>query len=176
VRSRCEKTVATIVRNKGFEDFLPIHASRRRWSDRLKSVELPLFPGYVFCRLEPQQRLSVLTIPGVLHLVGIGKTPIPIEDHEITAIQSIIQSGLAAEPWPFLEPGQRVRLNRGPLAGFEGMLIKAAKPQRLVVSVTLLKRSIAVSIEQHWATPLGENRRQAVNPLLPVTNRKCCSL
>ena len=88
--------------NKGFEEFLPVYQCRRRWSDRLKEVEFPLFPGYVFCRLNPQYRLPLLTIPGVLHFVGIGKTPVPLEDAEITAIQAAVRSGLSTEPWPFL--------------------------------------------------------------------------
>src|SRR5579863_2483916 len=87
VKSRSEKIVATIARNKGFEEFLPLYQSRRRWSDRFKSVELPLFPGYVFCRLNPEFRLPLLTIPGVMSFVGIGKVPVPIEEAEIAAIK-----------------------------------------------------------------------------------------
>src|SRR5271166_5962060 len=86
VRSRCEKIVAAMIHNKGFQEFLPLYRSRRRWSDRLKSVELPLFPGYVLCRLNPLCRLRLLTIPGVQHFVGIGKTPVPIEESEIASI------------------------------------------------------------------------------------------
>jgi len=113
VKSRSEKVVSTIARNKGFEEFLPVYECRQRWSDRLKSVEFPLFPGYVFCRLDPRHRLPLLTIPGVLQFVGIGKTPVPIDDEEIIAIQSAVKSGLSSEPWPFLEAGQRVRLRMG---------------------------------------------------------------
>src|SRR5262245_13741136 len=80
VKSRCEKVVSLMAQQKGLEEFLPLYQSRRRWSDRLKSVELPLFPGYLFCRLNPQHRLPLLTIPGVMHMVGIGKTPVPIAD------------------------------------------------------------------------------------------------
>jgi transcription antitermination factor NusG len=154
VQSRCEKVVATIARNKGFEEFLPLHKSRRRWSDRLKAMDLPLFPGYIFCRLEPQRRLPLLTIPGVLHFVGIGKTPSPIEDTEIAAIRTAVGSGILTEPWPFLDAGQRVRLEDGPLAGLEGILVETPQRQRVVVSVTLLKRSVAVAIERHWAAPV----------------------
>jgi transcription antitermination factor NusG len=154
VQSRCEKVVAAVARNKGFEEFLPLQQGRRRWSDRLKSIELPLFPGYIFCRLDPQRRLPLLTIPGVLHFVGIGKIPSPIEDMEIAAIQTAVGSGILTEPWPFLEAGQRVRLEDGPLAGLEGILVEGPKRQRVVVSVTLLKRSVAVAIERHWATPV----------------------
>ena len=85
VKSRSEKTVAMMAQNKGFEEFVPLYQSRRRWSDRMKSLELPLFPGYVFCRLNVERRMPLLTIPGVLHFVGIGRTPMPIEDAEIGA-------------------------------------------------------------------------------------------
>jgi len=172
VKSRCEKAVAMMAQNKGFEEFLPLYQSRHRWSDRLKLVELPLFPGYLFCRLDPHNRLPLLTIPGVLHFVGIGKTPVPIEDAEIAAIQTAIRSGLLTEPWPYLEVGQRVRLDDGPLAGLEGILVGTSKQQRVVVSVTLLKRSVAVAIERRWATPLGSGRPLAmqVKPLLPQTS------
>jgi transcription antitermination factor NusG len=159
VKSRCEKVVAAMANNKGFEEFLPVYQSRRRWSDRLKSVEFPLFPGYVFCRLNPQRRMPLLTIPGVLHFVGIGKTPVPLEDAEVAAIQAAVRSGLSTEPWPFLEVGQRVRLEEGPLAGAEGIFVGTSKQDRLVVSVSLLRRSVAVNIERHWATPVDGNGR-----------------
>lgn len=162
VKSRAEKAVAMMARNKGFEEFLPVYASRNRWSDRTKSVEMPLFPGYVFCRLNPEHRLPVLTIPGVLHFVGIGKTPLPVADAEVAAIRQAVECGLSAEPWPFLEVGQRVRLERGPLAGIEGILVEARKEQRLIVSVTLLQRSVAVGIERHWVTPLDASGHRAV--------------
>ncbi len=159
VKSRCEKVVATIARNKGFEEFLPLYESRRRWSDRLKAIELPLFPGYIFCRLDPEHRLPLLTIPGVLHFVGFGKIPAPIEDTEVAAIQTAVRSGLSTEPCPFLDVGQRVRLDDGPLAGLEGILVGTSKGERIVVSVTVLKRSVAVAIERHWAAPVDVTGR-----------------
>jgi transcription antitermination factor NusG len=166
VQSRCEKVVAAVARNKGFEEFLPLQQGHRRWSDRLKAIDLPLFPGYLFCRLDPQRRLPLLTIPGVLHFVGIGKIPSPIEDMEIAAIQAAVGSGIATEPWPFLEVGQRVRLEDAPLVGLEGILVETPKRQRVVVSITLLKRSVAVAIERHWATPVDvSGEMQAVHGL-----------
>jgi transcription antitermination factor NusG len=164
VRPRYEKTVAMIARNKGFEEFLPIQQSRRRWSDRVKSVELPLFPGYVFCRLDPEHRLPLLTIPGALQMVGIGKMPVAIDDLEIAAIRAAVQSGLLIEPWPFLEVGQRVQLQEGPLAGLEGLLVEVRKQQRIVVSVSLLGRSVAVEIEREWVRPLDVNRSTITTP------------
>src|SRR5579864_9105142 len=114
VKPRFEKSVSKIVRNKGYEEFLPLYQCRRRWSDRFQSVELPLFPGYVFCQLNPQFRLPLLTIPGALHLIGVGKIPSPIDDEEIATLQVAMHAGLWAEPWPFLNVGQRVRLEEGP--------------------------------------------------------------
>jgi transcription antitermination factor NusG len=176
VKSRCEKIAASMAQNRGFEEFLPLYQSRHRWSDRVKSVELPLFPGYIFCRLNPDHRLPLLTIPGVLHLVGIGKTPAPIEDAEIAAIQSAVRSGLSAEPWSFLEVGQRVRLEDGPLVGLEGILIEANEEQRIVVSVTLLRRSVAVAIERHWVRPLDAHGRPAPIQLRPLMAANSLSL
>jgi transcription antitermination factor NusG len=160
VKSRAEKFVATMAHNKGFEEFLPLYQCRHRWSDRFKTVELPLFPGYVFCRVNPEHRLPLLIIPGVLHFVGIGKVPVAIDDGEIAAIQSAVNSGLAVEPWNYLEVGQRVVLEYGPLAGLEGILIEARKQHRIVVSVRLLQRSVAVEIDRDWARPLAANRLQ----------------
>ncbi len=168
VKSRSEKIVSTIARNKGFEEFLPLYQSRRRWSDRFKSVDVPLFPGYVFCRLNPEFRLPLLTIPGVLSFVGIGKVPVPIDDAEIAAIQTAVGSGLLAEPYPFLEVGQRVRIAEGPLTGIEGLLVEVRKQQRLAVSVSLLKRSVAVEIDRHWVRPLDAGGREISVQIRPA--------
>jgi transcription antitermination factor NusG len=167
VKPRFERTVATSARNKGYEEFLPLYQCRRRWSDRFRSVELPLFPGYIFCQLNPEFRLPLLTIPGALHFIGVGRIPAPIEDEEIAALQTAMRSGLWAEPWPFLNVGQRVRLEEGPLAGLEGLLIEVRNKQRLIVSVTLLKRSVAVEIERDWVRPLDCNRSRILSTLKP---------
>jgi transcription antitermination factor NusG len=159
VKSNFEKTVAAVVRHKGFEEFLPLYRSRHQWSDRLQSVESPLFPGYIFCRINPNFRLPILVIPGVLHFIGIGKVPVPIDDSEIAAIQKAVRSGLPTEPWEYMNVGQLVRLDYGPLAGLEGVLIEARKQFRIVVSVSLLQRSVAVEIERNWVTPLGPDRQ-----------------
>src|SRR5713101_8918472 len=113
-RSRYENLVATLLRGKGYELFLPVYKSRRRWSDRIKELELPLFPGYLFCRFNPLDRFPILVTPGVTGVVGYGKSPAPIDDAEIAAIQAAVQSGLPKEPWPFLKLGQKVRVDYGP--------------------------------------------------------------
>lgn len=167
VKSRCERIVATTMANKCFEEFLPLYQCRRRWSDRMKTVEFPLFPGYVFCRLNPAHRLPVLTIPGVLHFVGIGNVPAAIEDAEIAAIKAAVDSGLWIQPWPFLKVGQHVRLDNGPLAGIEGIFVGDSKQDRIIVSVTLLQRSVAVSIERHWVGPRDASRTPVSLPAPP---------
>jgi transcription antitermination factor NusG len=163
VKSNCERSVAAGIRHRGYQDFSPFYTCRHRWSDRVKSVEVPLFPGYVFCRLDPTRRLPVLTIPGALHFVGIGKVPTPVDEGEIAAIQRAVRSGFAIQPCAYLRVGQSVRLDEGPLAGLEGILVDTHKPFRVVVSVSLLQRSVAVEIERDWVTPLDADRR----PLLP---------
>jgi transcription antitermination factor NusG len=164
-RVQHEKIVAQALAVKGYEEFLPLCRCRRRWSDRIKDLELPLFPGYVFCRFDAEQRLPILVTPGVHHIVGIGKIPLPVEEAEIAAIQSIVRTGLPTEPWPFLQVRQRVRIDSGPL---EGLLLAVKKPYRLVVSVTLLQRSVAVEIDSVWVTPLALPQR----PRSPQTSQR----
>jgi transcription antitermination factor NusG len=98
-------------------------------------------------------------IPGVSLIVGMGKTPVAIDEGEIAAIQSAVKSGLPSQPWPFVQIGQRVRIEHGPLCGLEGVLLDFRGHHRLVLSVTLLQRSIAVQIENAWVTPISTNTR-----------------
>ena len=165
VRSRYENIVTAHLTGMGYESFLPLYMSRRRWSDRFKEIEAPLFPGYVFCRLNPLDRLPILMTPGVFHVVGMGKTPVAIEETEITAIQAAIKSGLSSRPWPFMEVGQRVRIEYGPLCGLDGVLLDFRGHHRLVLSVTLLRRSIAVQVEEAWVTPILQHSRPYTGPV-----------
>jgi transcription antitermination factor NusG len=150
VKPNHEKSVATILREKGIEEFLPLFRSRRRWSDRFKTVDLPLFPGYLFCRLNLDQRLPLLTTPGLLYIVGTRKTPISVDEGEILAIRSVLRSGLPCAPWPSLVIGQKVHLEKGPLSGLEGVLARIGNHNKIYVSVTLLKRSVSVEVESDW--------------------------
>jgi transcriptional antiterminator NusG len=145
-----EKTVAECLRMKGFEEFLPLYKTRKRWSDRFKEVHLPFFPGYIFCRFDVTNRLPILTTQGVSFIVGSGKIPIAIPDQEIAALKLVVSSGLAAGPCPFLELGQRVRIGEGPLEGLEGILTNIKSEWRVVVSVSLLQRSLSVEIDRQW--------------------------
>jgi transcription antitermination factor NusG len=152
VRTRYESVAATVLRGKGFESFLPMYKSRRRWSDRIKEIQLPLFPGYLFCRLDLQNRLPILTTPGVVQIVGVGKKPMPLDEYEVQAIQTVVKSGLSREPWPFLQVGNRVRIEHGPLSDLEGILLAFRGHYRIVLSVTLLQRAVAVEIDQAWVS------------------------
>ena len=154
VRARHEVGVADHLDGKGYEWFLPLYKLRRRWSDRIKEVEAPLFPGYLFCRLNPQDRLPILKTPGVIQIVGYNRTPIPVDEQELRAIQRMVASGIPNQPWPFLGAGDRVRIESGPFTGLEGILVEFKGNHRLVLSVTLLQRSVAVEIDSACVTSL----------------------
>lgn len=151
-RSNQERLSATVLAAKGYDPFLPTYRVRRRWSDRVVVSELPVFSGYVFCRFDVKKRLPILTTPGVVSLVGFGTEPAAISDSEIEAIQSVLGSGLNAAPHPFLKEGQRIRVKCGALEGLEGILLKQKTEWRMVISVTMLQRSIAVEIDREWIT------------------------
>jgi transcription antitermination factor NusG len=155
VRSNYETNVGTVLDHKGVERFLPTYRSRRKWADRVKTLDLPLFPGYVFCRIRLDERNLVLTTGGVVDIVSIGRVPAPVSDAEIEAIRTVVQSPAHAEPWPFLKIGETVRIHSGALAGLEGILIRVKNSWRLVISVTLLERSVAVEIDAAYVSPLS---------------------
>jgi len=142
-----EHITAKHLRLRGYEVFLPCYHDRRRWSDRVKVVDRALFPGYLFYRFDANFACKVMTVPGVICIVGDGSAPLPIPAHEIDAIQRIINTHYAAEPWPVAHMGQKVRIESGPLRGIEGLLLRTTNRQRLVVSVSLLQRSVAVEID-----------------------------
>ena len=154
VRTRGEQRVQRALTNREFETLLPIYIDVRRYSDRLKKVPVALFPGYLFCRLDPDHPLSIVTTPGVESIVGRGGVPEPIPDEEIFAIQRVLQEGKNPIPWPYLKAGDRVRVQFGSLEGVEGTLIKTRGVDRLVLSIDLLKRSISFEIEREWVRPL----------------------
>ena len=154
VRSNFERITSTHLQERGFEEFAPCYKVERRWSDRKKQIDQFLFPGYVFCRFNPQNRLLVLTAPGVVDVVGWGKVPEPIPDEEIERVRKMVESGVLVSPWPYLELGQNVLIEQGPLAGTEGILIEVKGRCRLVVSINLLKRSISAEVERSCVRPV----------------------
>jgi transcription antitermination factor NusG len=148
-----EKSVVSLLRSKGLIEFLPLYVSCRRWSDRTKQIELPLFPGYVFCRFDANHRLPILTTPGVSYVVGIGGVPEPADEEEITALQCVVRSGLFLQPWPFLKIGERVTIQEGPLRNLQGILTEIQGARNLIVSISLLQRSVAVRVERTGVRP-----------------------
>lgn len=170
VRSRHEKIVGSFLESFGYSWFLPTYKARRRWSDRIKEVEAPLFPGYLFCRFDIHNRLPILTIPGIQHIVGGTSLPTPIEPSEIDFLQTVIRAGTGREPWPFLQVGDRLRIEHGSLAGVEGILLQVKGRHRLVLSVTLLQRSVAVDVDSAWVgsvlpRPGADRARFGQNPM-----------
>jgi transcription antitermination factor NusG len=153
VRTKHELNVAHLLRGRGYSPFVPLYQQRRRWSDRTKVVDAPLFPGYLFCRLDLQNRLPVLMTPGVTQIVGYRRVPIPVDEEEMKAIQAMISSGLPHQPCPFVQIGDRVRIERGPLRGLEGILQEVRGEQRMVLSVSLLQRSVYVEIDPSDVKP-----------------------
>lgn len=155
VKSRCEFKTQDDLCLRGFPVFLPVGKVRRQWSDRVKVLEAPLFPGYLFSRFDLESRFRVLNLQGVARIVGAGQVPIPVEESEIIGLQRLIESKVLLTAWPFLHPGQKVIIGHGPLAGLEGTVIRADDGKsRVAVSVGLLQRSISAEVERDWIEPV----------------------
>lgn len=165
VRTRWEGSTAVLLSGKGYQTLLPTFQTKKRWNGRIRQLNAPLFPGYVFCQFNALNRLPILVTPGVIAVVGRGRVPVPVEDAEIAALQSIVSSGLRAEPWPYLEIGQRIRIETGALGGLEGVLINIKGNNRVVVSVSLLRRSVALEIDRTCVSPLGFARTSVLEPI-----------
>jgi transcription antitermination factor NusG len=145
--ARHEKTVARQLDQRCIEKFLPLYRSLRRWKDRRKLVDLALFPSYVFVRIEARDKLRVLQVPGVVSLVTFNGQLAALPEQEINALRSGLDHGIYAEPCPYLRVGRQVRVAAGPLAGAEGILIKKKEKCRVVISLDVLMRSVAVEVD-----------------------------
>jgi len=159
VWSRKEASVLAHLEGQGFQCFLPTYKSQRKWSDRVKELEQPLFPGYLFSRFNLQNRRPLVMTPGVIQIVGNGKCPIPVADAEISALQTAVASELPRQPWPYLAVGEQVRVNSGSLRGIEGILVNFKGSHRVVISVSLLQRSVAVEVDLAWVSAV-EGQKQ----------------
>jgi transcription antitermination factor NusG len=153
VRPRAERRVQKGLANVGLETFVAWHGVRRRWADRIKVLEQNLIPGYVFCQSAFSDRLAVMHQTGVERIVSFNRTPALIPDAEIASLRRAVQSELPLGPWPYLKAGQRVRIERGSLAGLEGTLARESAGWRVVVSVSALQRSIAVEVDRDMIAP-----------------------
>jgi transcription antitermination factor NusG len=148
VRSRHEKVVDLGLSAKGYYHYLPLYASSHRSGRGFRAVQLPLFSGYVFASFDPSRPLPILQIPGVLYVVRNGKTSTAIDEIELKRIQLASNSGLDVEPSPFLTSGDWVLVERGALHGLEGHLVSIRGKSRLVLSISLLQRSISVEVDR----------------------------
>jgi len=169
-RANHEKRVREQLEQKSVESFLPAYETVRRWRDRRMRLQLPLFPGYVFVRMALMDRLRVLQVPGVVRLVGFNGTPAPLPDQDIESLRGALCQQLRAEPHPYLTIGKRVRILRGPLEGKEGILVRRKANLRVILSIDLIVRSIAVDVdavdlEPILTRPVGTESRAATPSL-----------
>jgi transcription antitermination factor NusG len=146
VRSGSEPIAKQALDNRGYDSFYPTISERKRYCDRMKTVESVAFPGYIFCRLDLRKKTTILSSPAVQSIVGCGHAPSPIPDEEIEQIRRALDAG--GRPAAYARAGQRVKIEFGSLAGLEGVLINDQHGKRLVVSIELLQRSVAVQIDE----------------------------
>jgi transcription antitermination factor NusG len=144
---RHEKRVAQQLSERGIPSFLPLYRSIRRWKDRRKELELPLFPGYCFVQTEIEQRVRLLQLPGVVNFVMFQGKPAPVSGREMESLCRSLQ-GAPVRPHPYLRAGKRVRVQHGPMAGLEGVFVRWRDRARIVISITLIQRSIAVEVDE----------------------------
>jgi len=145
---RHEKSVAEQIRRRSFSCYLPLYRSVRRWKDRRKELELALFPSYVFVRMQLENRLQVLQVPGVVRLVSFNGQPAALPAEEIEALQERLSREVKVEPHPYIRRGRRVRVRSGPMQGLEGIVVRRKDCCRVVFSIDLIQRSIAVEVDE----------------------------
>ena len=170
VRSNFEHTTATFLSSMGYDVFLPVYHARRKWSDRVKDIQVPLFSGYLFCSMDITKRLPVLQAPGVVNIVGCGTALTPVPDEEIEAVRTIVNSKVAVQPWPYLHTGDTIRIQHGPLAGIEGIVVEMKSCTRLIVRINLLQRAVAAEVDVNWVrqgyaqSPSGTESQSELSP------------
>jgi transcription antitermination factor NusG len=173
VRARSEKLIASILEQKGYTTFVPLYQTRKVWSDRVIPAELPLFPGYLFCQIDPNSYwIPVLQTPGAKSFVSFGGVLAEVDRREIDSLRIAMKSGRPLQPWPYLRAGQRVVVERGAFEGMEGILLRTKGQDRLILSVTLLQRSVAVEIERCWVRPAPPARPPVM--IEPVRLQRAC--
>jgi transcription termination/antitermination protein NusG len=151
---RHEKQVSRQIEGRQVQSFLPLYRSVRRWKDRRKLVELPLFPGYVFVHMALKQRTEVLQVPGVVHLVSFQGRPAALPDAEIEGLRQKLAGNVRMEPHPYLRVGRRVRVHSGSVAGLEGILVRRKDKFRVVLSIDLIQRSVVVEVDETDIEPV----------------------
>src|SRR5215472_7480358 len=142
VKPRFEKASAAALQMKGYDTFLPLYKKRHSYGGRSREFDLPLFPGYLFCRFNPWARLPILTTPGINQILGNGSGPKPVPDVEVASLKTALQANVNVQPFPYPPEGHKVRITKGALAGIEGTIVMVKDGMRLVLSINLLQRSV----------------------------------
>ena len=167
--SRHEKRVAEHFAQRGVEHFLPLYETIHRWNNGRHRVQLPLFPGYIFVRIALSDRRRVIEVPGLVRLVGFNSLPHPLPEADINRMKEALNKGVLAEPYPYLTVGTRVEIRNGPMQGMTGILLRRQNKCRVVISVDLIMRSMAVEVEASDVVPM---RSSTVNAIQGAAGRK----
>ncbi len=163
VKPRHEKSVSNILALKGYQELLPVYKEKRRWVDRSKEVVLPLFPGYLFCQFNPSERVAIVDTPGVIDIVRTRTELLPVDHEEILSLQQAMDSNLPLESAPQILPGTPVRVVDGPLFGATGLLVEYKNTARLVLTISLLRRSVLVELSRDWVVPVDQSLRPLIS-------------
>jgi transcription antitermination factor NusG len=158
---RNEKKIDYLLRQKGYECFTPIYRQKRKWSDRKVEVALPLFPTYVFCYLSRSTMGKVIALQGVTRIVGFGEKPAEIAVEEIESLRLLASSNLLREPWRYIPDGTPVVVETGPLAGVQGIICPSENERRLIISVALLQRSVAIQLDEDTVISVAADHRES---------------
>jgi|SRR5215470_11982429 len=160
--ARHEKRVAEHLTQRGIEHFLPLYETIHRWNNGRHRVQLPLFPGYIFVRIALQERLRVLELPGFVRLVGFNSLPHSLPETDINKMKEALNKGVLAEPYPYLTAGTRVEIRNGPLQGMTGILLRRQNKCRVVISIDLIMRSMAVEIDARDVVPVRNSSGRTI--------------
>jgi transcription antitermination factor NusG len=171
VRSGWELKTAIGLRERGYEELVPTYEQKRKRSDRTVTLRVPLFTGYVFLRFQADNPEPIISVPGVMRFVGVANSPLPIEDSEIDALRITSKAASRCGPWPFLEVGEEVEIQRGPLYGLKGKIVRFENRRRLIINVNLLMKSAFVEIEEHEVTPVSTLRKDKMGAVVYSNNR-----
>lgn len=166
IRSRSLQHVSEALAHKGYEIFSPTYSVAHHVGGRRKTVEKPLFPGYLFCAMDPNERMPVLMVSGVIAILGTANVPTPVAPDEINGIRRMVESGLPTEPYRLLEPGVILRVEQGPLKGVKGVLVTHRGSTRLVMTLSLLNRSVAAEIDSSWVSVVTVPQRIPASPVV----------
>ena len=156
-----EKSAADLLQRKGFEVLLPLYRAKHQWKDRTKTVDLPLFPCYLFLRANLARKLDILRTPGIFWLVENGGHACEVALSEIALVQKLALNPTAVSPHPSLKRGDRVRVHQGPFSGLEGVFVRIRNQYRIVLSFDLLQKSVAVEVDISVVEPLDPASRTA---------------